>query len=68
MFQVALYGLPQSGKTKFSAKPATLVQDYIGRYDNDYRKAIELSEKGLFTNPEMTNCPKILAFTDTSIV
>lgn len=68
MFQVALYGLPQSGKTKFSARPATLVQDYIGRHDNDYRKAIELAEKGLFSNPEMTNCPKILAFTDTSIV
>lgn len=68
VFQVALYGLPQSGKTKFSARPATLVQDYIGRNDNDYRKAIEFAEKGLFSNPEMTKCPKILAFTDTSIV
>ena len=61
VFQVALYGSPQSGKTKFSARPASMVQDYISRNDNLYRKAIEKSDSS-------AQCPKVLAFTDTSTV
>ena len=61
VFQVALYGSPQSGKTKFSARPASMVQDYISRNDNMYRKAIEKSDSS-------AQCPKVLAFTDTSTV
>ena len=61
VFQVALYGEPQSGKTKFSARPATTVMDYIARNDNKYRKAIEKADS-------QANCPKVLAFTDTSTV
>lgn len=64
VFQVALYGLPQSGKTAFSAKPATIVQDYISRKDNEYRKAIEKDKEATQNIP----CPRVLAFTDTSIV
>lgn len=61
VFQVALYGSPQSGKTKFSVRPASMVQDYISRNDNMYRKAIEKSDSS-------AQCPKVLAFTDTSTV
>lgn len=61
VFQVALYGLPQSGKTKFSARPATLVQDYLARNDNKFRKAIEQADNE-------ASCPRVLAFTDTSTV
>ncbi|MBO5817005.1 MAG: hypothetical protein J6R26_03535 [Paludibacteraceae bacterium] len=46
VFQVALYGLSQSGKTAFSAKPARVVQEFLARKDNDYRDAIELKEIG----------------------
>ena len=61
VFQVAIYGEPQSGKTKFSARPATTIMDYISRNDNNYRKAIEKADS-------QANCPKVLAFTDTSTV
>lgn len=61
VFQVALYGMPQSGKTKFSAKPATMVQDYIAKQDNVFRRAIEKADS-------TAQCPKVLAFTDTSTV
>ena len=40
VFQVALYGEHQTGKTEFSAKPATIIQDYISREDNERRYAI----------------------------
>ena len=61
VFQVALYGEPQSGKTKFSARPATTIMDYLSKNDNIYRKAIEKADSA-------AKCPKVLAFTDTSTV
>lgn len=68
VFQVALYGLPQSGKTEFSAKPATIVMDYLGKEDNARRKVIEQAEKTPLIATENLQSPKILPFTDTSIV
>ena len=68
VFQVALYGLPQSGKTEFSAKAATLVMDYLGREDNQFRKSIEQAEKTPMFDSSQLESPKILPFTDTSIV
>ena len=64
-FQVALYGLYQTGKTEFSARPATFVQEYIGRNDNKYRKAIAQAEKTMMDSNEL-DCPKILPFSNTS--
>jgi hypothetical protein len=66
-FQIALYGLPQSGKTKFSGRPATLLQEYLSQKDNDYRSAIELNGISA-VNPEDLQCPKVVPFTDTSTV
>lgn len=68
VFQVALYGLPQSGKTEFSAKPATIIMDYLGKEDNTRRKQIEQAEKTPMLNSENLQSPTILPFTDTSIV
>lgn len=68
VFQVALYGLPQSGKTEFSAKPATIIMDYLGKEDNTRRKQIEQAEKTPMLNSENLQSPNILPFTDTSIV
>ena len=68
VFQVALYGLPQSGKTEFSAKPATIIMDYLGKEDNTRRKQIEQAEKTPMLNNENLQSPNILPFTDTSIV
>ena len=62
VFQVALYGRSQTGKTSISGKPASLVMDYISRNDNDYRHAIEKDSTGTADIP----CPKVLPFTDTS--
>lgn len=64
-FQVALYGVYGAGKTEFSAKPATFIQEYIGKNDNNYRKAIARSEKIMMDSAEL-QCPKILPFTNTS--
>lgn len=68
VFQVALYGLPQSGKTEFSAKPATIIMDYIGRSDNARRKQIDQAERTPMFHSENLQSPNILPFTDTSIV
>ena len=64
VFQVALYGLSQSGKTKFSAKPANFVMEYIAQNDNEYRKIINKDKEG---NANV-KCPKVLPFTDSSKV
>ena len=64
VFQVALYGLSQSGKTKFSAKPANFVMEYIAQNDNEYRKIINKDKEG---NANVA-CPKVLPFTDSSKV
>lgn len=62
VFQVALYGRSQTGKTSISGKPASVVMDYISRNDNDYRHAIEKDTNGTADIP----CPRVLPFTDTS--
>ena len=64
VFQVALYGNSQSGKTKFSGRPASLVMEYIGRNDNEYRRLIGKDKEGTANVP----CPKVLPFVDTSNV
>lgn len=68
VFQVALYGLPQSGKTEFSAKPATVIMDYLGKEDNARRKLIEQAERTPLLATDNLHSPNILPFTDTSIV
>ena len=62
VFQVALYGRASTGKTSISAKPATLVMEYISQHDNEYRLAIEKDTNGNADLP----CPRVLPFTDTS--
>ena len=64
VFQVALWGEPQSGKTEFSAKPATIVQNYIARYDNQYRKEIQKADRN--QEEKKLSCPKVIPFIDTS--
>lgn len=69
VFQVALYGLSQSGKTAFSGKPARVVQEFLARNDNDYRDAIERKELGIQTvADDELGCPKVLSFSETSTV
>ena len=64
VFQVALYAPASAGKTKFSGRPASLVMEYIGRNDNQYRKIINKDKDGT----AQAECPKILPFSDTSNV
>ena len=69
VFQVALYGLSQSGKTAFSGRPARVVQEFLARNDNDYRDAIELKEIGSSTiADDELGCPRVLSFSETSTV
>ena len=66
VFQVALFGEHGSGKTEFSAKPATIVQDYISRFDNDYRMAIRKAEKNEDTDTVELSAPVVIPFINTS--
>lgn len=65
VFQVALWGEPQSGKTEFSAKPATIVQKYISRDDNTFRRAINKRTALDDIDPTL-QCPKVLPFVNSS--
>ena len=64
VFQVALWGEPQTGKTDFSAKPATIVQKYIAKNDNLYRKQIREADKN--TDERKLFAPKVIPFINSS--
>lgn len=66
VFQVALYGEHQTGKTEFSAKPATIIQDYISRDDNERRYAIRKADEKKDTDEKKLSAPLVIPFINTS--
>jgi hypothetical protein len=66
VFQVALFGEHQTGKTEFSAKPATIIQDYIARDDNQRRYNIRKAEDNRDTDEKKLAPPCVIPFINTS--
>ena len=66
VFQVALYGEHQTGKTEFSAKPATIIQDYIARNDNERRYEIRKAADNKDTDEKKLSAPLVIPFINTS--
>lgn len=66
VFQVALFGEHQTGKTEFSAKPATIIQDYIARDDNQRRYNIRKAEDNRDTDEKKLSPPCVIPFINTS--
>lgn len=68
VFQVALFGEHQTGKTEFSAKPATIIQDYIARNDNQRRYEIRKAADNKDDDEKKLAAPLVIPFINTSNV